>query len=43
MTKGLATVLEVWRQETMFAKELKTMIGFSRHTGKKASSHGLAA
>jgi len=40
MTKGLATVLEVWRQETMFAKDGDC---FSRHTGKKASSHGLAA
>jgi len=41
MTKALATVLEVWRQETMFAKDADLL--FPSHTGKTASSLGLAA
>jgi integrase len=40
MTKGLATVLEVWRQEAMFAKDADLL--FPR-TGKKAISLALAA
>lgn len=35
MTKGLATVLEVWRQETMFAKDADLLFPSYRKKGKQ--------